>query len=241
VTATPLNFTTDAGIIARLGRELVGKQETALTELIKNTYDTDATHVTVILEESRVGSPKALEIRDNGSGMSLEELTEGFLRIASDTKVREPRSPRYSRIRAGRKGIGRFAAQRLGRTLALTTRSIPEQPGLKLKVDWDAFAPGRELGQVPVIIEPAEVGPQGTTVRVERLRDYWTDAQFRRCLRNVMSLLQPFPVAPVAGRKHTDPGFEVQFLRGADRVEDTVIADLQTEILAHAHAIIEGA
>ena len=55
-----------------------------------------------------------------------------------------------------------------------------------------------------------------------------------------MSLLQPFPVAPVAGRKHADPGFEVQFVRGASRMEDTVIADLQSEILTHAHAIIEA-
>ena len=99
------------------------------------------------------GIPEALEVRDNGSGMALEELTEGFLRIANDTKVRSPRSPRYRRMRAGRKGIGRFAAERLGRTLVLTTRAVRDLPGLQLKVNWDDFAPGRELAHVPVIVE----------------------------------------------------------------------------------------
>lgn len=45
-----LRFTTDAGLINRLGRELVGRQETALIELVKNSYDADAQNVTVTLE-----------------------------------------------------------------------------------------------------------------------------------------------------------------------------------------------
>ena len=80
-------------------------------------------------------------------------------------------------MRAGRKGIGRFAAERLGRTLVLTTRAVRDLPGLQLKVNWDDFAPGRELAHVPVIVELSVGGPQGTTLRIERLRDYWTDAQ----------------------------------------------------------------
>ena len=42
-----LRFRVDAGHINKLGLELVGKQETALMELIKNAYDADATEVTV--------------------------------------------------------------------------------------------------------------------------------------------------------------------------------------------------
>lgn len=36
-----VRFSVDAGIINRLGKELVGKQETAVSELIKNAYDAD--------------------------------------------------------------------------------------------------------------------------------------------------------------------------------------------------------
>lgn len=37
-----IGFTVDAALIMRLGYELVGKAETAVSELIKNAYDADA-------------------------------------------------------------------------------------------------------------------------------------------------------------------------------------------------------
>jgi signal transduction histidine kinase len=230
-----VSFTTDASIIARLGRELVGKQETALTELIKNAYDADATHVDVVL--TKQDSP-ILEIRDNGSGMTQEELTNGFLRIASTGKVEQPKSAKYRRIRAGRKGIGRFAAERLGRSLILNTKSRGAA-GLRLSVDWDAFKPGIQLDDVRAELERVDVQKVGTILRIERLRDSWNEDQLRRCLHNVMGLLQPFPVAKVVGDDSADPGFEVRFIREGELFEDTTISDLQSEILSHAHAVIE--
>ena len=38
-----VRFTVDADLVSRLGNELVARQETALSELIKNAYDADAT------------------------------------------------------------------------------------------------------------------------------------------------------------------------------------------------------
>jgi hypothetical protein len=38
-----VRFSVDAGIINRLGKELVGKHETAVSELVKNAFDADAT------------------------------------------------------------------------------------------------------------------------------------------------------------------------------------------------------
>lgn len=40
-----VRFFTDASLIQRLGRELVVKQETAVSELVKNAFDADATKV----------------------------------------------------------------------------------------------------------------------------------------------------------------------------------------------------
>lgn len=37
-----LRFSVDAGVIDRLGTELVARQETAVSELVKNSYDADA-------------------------------------------------------------------------------------------------------------------------------------------------------------------------------------------------------
>ncbi|MGO4737351.1 ATP-binding protein [Bosea sp. 2KB_26] len=233
------SFSADAGVIARLGRELVGRQETALTELVKNAYDADATQVDVLLE-TQGSRATALVITDNGTGMSKEELVRGFLRIASNAKVEQPRSTIFGRKRAGRKGIGRFATERLGSSLELVTQVEDDAPGLKLDINWDDFAAGRELSSVQVAVSGAPARARGTSLRIEGLRDGWTDAQLRRCLMNLSGILQPFPVAPVAGDRHADPGFDVQFRRGGELLEDTVIADLQSQIQVHATAIIDA-
>ena len=115
-----VRFFADAGLIRRLGYELVSRQETAVSELVKNAYDADATIVDLIFSDTDMPGG-TLEIQDNGTGMTREDLVEGFMRLSSISKVREPISPLHKRSRAGRKGIGRFAVQRLGERLTVTT------------------------------------------------------------------------------------------------------------------------
>jgi signal transduction histidine kinase len=234
-----LFFETDAAIITRLGRELVAKQETALIELVKNGFDADATEVDVVLEGS--GPSAALEIRDNGLGMTRRELVHGFLRLASHLKVESPRSPHFGRQQAGRKGIGRFAAQRLGERLVLTTQTEAASVALRLSVDWRHFVHGRRLEDVRVHLDEVSAAKaRGTTIRIEHLRDSWSEPQIRRCWRGVLALQQPFPVARLLNRRNADPGFTVRFLKSGTPFEDeTVVADMQTEILNHLHAVIE--
>jgi signal transduction histidine kinase len=234
-----LSFETDAAIITRLGSELVAKQETALIELGKNGFDADATKVDVVFEG--FGPSAALEVRDNGSGMTRRELIHGFMRLASDLKVQSPRSPRFGRRRAGRKGIGRFAAQRLGDRLVLTTRTEAAPAALRLDVDWRQFVAGRRLEDVRVSLDEIPITDEpGTTIRIEILRDFWTEAQIKRCWRGVLALQQPFPVAPVVNRHDADPGFKVRILRAGSVFDDEyVVADMQTEILDHLHAVVE--
>ena len=47
-----VSFSIGAGLINRLGKELVGRAETAVSELIKNAYDADATIVDLIFENA---------------------------------------------------------------------------------------------------------------------------------------------------------------------------------------------
>lgn len=237
-----LNFYADAAIITRLGRELVAKQETALIELIKNSYDADATMVRVVFDDSPSG--RVLEIVDDGEGMTRDDLVSGFLRLASDLKVQAPRSKLYERQRAGRKGIGRFATQRLGDRLILSTTKEGANYGHVLEVDWTRFTAGVALDKVAVELRTEErtESAKGTRVRIESLCDEWSESQIRRCWRGVLALQQPFPVAPVLSKEsgHRDPGFVVEFVKERDLFGDeTVVANLQTEILDHLHAVIE--
>ncbi|MBK8180616.1 MAG: ATP-binding protein [Planctomycetes bacterium] len=65
----------------------MGRPHVALAELIKNSYDADATRV-----ELRV-LPDRIEITDNGDGMDLEAFRNFWMRIGSPHKEARKYSP----------------------------------------------------------------------------------------------------------------------------------------------------
>ncbi|MDU0295238.1 ATP-binding protein, partial [Saccharothrix longispora] len=72
-------------MLRELGELLVGRDSTAVIELVKNSYDADATFVT--LDATNLGTRDAvLRVVDNGSGMTYERFNSAFLRIASRDK-----------------------------------------------------------------------------------------------------------------------------------------------------------
>jgi signal transduction histidine kinase len=236
-----VRFVADAAIIPRLGRELVAKQETALAELVKNAYDSDATEVQVQLSNAKT-KHGFLRVEDNGHGMTRDQLVQGFMRLASDEKIRAPFSPKYKRLRAGRKGIGRFAADRLGDKLTLVTQTRTSSKALRLEIGWDSFQQGTLLSTVASrISEIPKERPSGTTLLISDLRDTWSDAELRRVFRYVSGLLQPFPVADVPSKSDSDPGFNVVLSRSEGATEKTeIVADIFTEILKQAIAEINA-
>lgn len=235
------HFSVDAGHISRLGLELVAKQQTALSELVKNAYDADAAEAKVTFKHADVPGG-TLEIWDNGSGMSREELVDGFMRLSTTTKQSTPISPIFGRRRAGRKGIGRFAAQRLGERLIVTTQKEGAPDALRLSIDWAAFKSGRDLQAVRNRIETVSARDSaGTTLTIERLRDMWSEADVRSAYQAIIELVQPFPLArvPRARTPQRDPGFSATFLRDFED-RPTVVADPWSEYFQYALAEVTG-
>lgn len=234
-----LFFSVDASHVSRLGMELVAKQETAVAELVKNGYDADATNVDLIFSKSP-DSHTSLEIFDNGSGMNVAQLEAGFMRLSTPNKVAAPRSERYARQKAGRKGIGRFAAQRLGHRLILETTTSTLKYGLRLDIDWDQFLADRNLSTVPNrITRIKKPFPHGTKLTILGLRDTWSDAQIERSHRHIAELIQPFPLATANTAYVDDPGFKASFARERDG-DIEIIADDWSIFFKHALAEIEG-
>lgn len=231
-----VRFTTDAELVSRLGKELVARQETAVSELVKNSYDADATVVRVIFSRTeRAGGE--LFVVDNGSGMSRKELIDGFMRLASGSKIEEPVSIRYGRRRAGRKGIGRFAAQRLGSQLELTTQKLNGNNALRVSLRWDQFKRKRDLSSiVSPIKEIPKKEKEGTTLHIKGLREAWTDARIARAYRFIDELIQPFPLSKrtmLPGEP--DPGFKATFYKRI-RGKDIEVASEDRMVFDHALA-----
>lgn len=208
-----LRFTVDAALIEELGERLVGRAHIALAELIKNSYDADATLVSV-----RFGADE-IEVVDNGHGMTAETFEAYWMRIGSPHK-REQRVTREGRPMTGSKGVGRLAAQFLASRLTLSTRARGGST-LSASVDWDQAVRAVDLTEATAEVEddaPPETfaggSRVGTRLVLSGLREEW-DSDALRELARVLWPLQP-PFLRSAGVL----GFEVQLETGDEEARE---------------------
>jgi signal transduction histidine kinase len=213
----PKHFTVDARAMLTWGRESIKDHTTAVLELVKNSYDANATVVDVEIRTNlyAAGGP-FVRIVDNGIGMSEAEVEKYWLRLGYSAKRADRFTPR-GRRKTGEKGIGRISADRLGAVLELRSQSRGN-PGTGLRVEWSAFEqPGRDLEKVPVQDLPTptfliprptswdesgrkfqanpsslENNPQrpGTELLIRELRQHWAPEDVQE-LRRLLSLLTP--------------------------------------------------
>lgn len=146
-----LNFTVDSALLSELGERLVGSVDLALLELIKNAYDADATKVSISIIPEMGGDYYEIRIRDNGSGMSFEQVNKYWMRIATNNKAHDSVSKLFLRKKSGSKGIGRFSCRRLGYILELSTTSKLHDGRFEtteISIDWTKYKPGTDVTDI---------------------------------------------------------------------------------------------
>ncbi len=234
-----VRFSVDAGLINRLGTELVSRQETAVSELVKNAYDADANTVDLkFINTESIGG--TLVITDTGNGMTREQLIDGFMRISSSDKIENPLSPIYHRKRAGKKGIGRFAVQRLGTKLIIHTKSIESSCAYEVVINWDEYESNTNLLEISHTIR--EVQPEfekGTRLMIMNLRDKWSEASIRRIYRYVIEIMQPTSLSSEITLTTEDPGFSAKFFIEENGVQ-TPLIDSSKDIAKYAVGEFSG-
>lgn len=153
-------FTVDTKLFRELGELLVGRESTALVELIKNAYDADASKVEIVGRNLDDPTKGEIIISDNGIGMDAEDFEKGFLRIAGRTKTdSDRRSPWFKRRYTGEKGIGRLAAHKLAKNLRVVSRKwnkkkrdpalgFSAESGVIATIDWQAVEKLETLADV---------------------------------------------------------------------------------------------
>jgi len=241
-----VRFSIDAGVIDRLGKELVARQETAVSELVKNSYDADSKDVKLDFIDSD-GADGTLVISDDGDGMTREELVDGFMRISSTGKIHNPTSRNYKRKRAGKKGIGRFAVQRLGKRLTIITQTESDPNALKLVINWDDYQKDLNLLAISNTLEVLPKNKEkGTELIIEGLRDKWSTASIKRIYRYVSDIIQPYTLTDEKLKNDKnrieetqDPGFFTIFSK-TNNGKRVVIADEKSEIFKYSVATFEG-
>ena len=118
-----------ARLITMLGDQLIKNELIALVELIKNSYDADASWVKVsfidFASDYSLTATSKIIIEDDGCGMNADILKKHWLNPATPDKLRRKAvnaKTEKGRILQGEKGIGRFAIFKLGKNIKITTR-----------------------------------------------------------------------------------------------------------------------
>jgi len=208
----PSAFRPRARIMKTLGEELISSDTVALIELVKNAYDADAKDVLIRFSSPLIPGQGEIEVVDNGSGMSFSTIKSAWMEPATPSKKLKKDSPNGRRRVLGEKGVGRFAAARLGASLDLISRYRDEPTESYAFFDWTQFDnPETYLDQILILTEqrePKEISEvntrlpssfferdgvrQGTALKIKQLRSSWDDSSFQALQRGLSRLVSPF-------------------------------------------------
>lgn len=199
-----IHFDVDAYTARLIGRENVSRLEGAVSELVKNTYDADASCCVLYFEQST----QTLYLADNGCGMSSDIIKKHWMTIGHSSKKRTYLSGK-GRIQTGAKGIGRFALDRIGDHCTMYTKSSSQV--LEWSVDWTQFRDGTPLTSVEADLNEVEYSANefvskavnhdfrkiiqetfketGTIFKISPVRDAWNEKQIKKMRSNLATLI----------------------------------------------------
>jgi len=213
-----LSFTVDSALLEELGEKLVETVHIALVELVKNSYDADASEVEVLFTKNNSGSQE-IRIIDNGKGMNFDAVQNYWMRIATTNKEKSNVSTVYGRPLTGAKGVGRFSCRRLGGHLTLITSGTSkgnkvgkQQNTVRTEVvfPWKEFKPGTDVTDITCDGNVTNVTNTrtGTTLIINDITEEW-DTRGWNWLKRQLSVLAANTGINRNGFK-PDPGFSIK-------------------------------
>lgn len=173
---TQIPFTVSARTARLIGQENFANAEGAIIELVKNSYDADASVCIIIIDPVN----DSIRILDNGDGMTDQIIRNQWMTIGTNDKKINFKTK--SRIKTGAKGIGRFALDRLGKSSVMITKTL-ESESLVWDVDWNQFEnTGAVISDIKATLQIANsdfwgeiIEMQNFTGLKEPLIDYWKE------------------------------------------------------------------
>lgn len=206
-----INFNVDAYTARLIGRENVSKLNGAILELVKNTYDADASICIIYYDDAS----ETLYICDNGSGMTQQTIKEHWMTIGKSTKKKVYVS-KSGRVQTGAKGIGRFALDRIADECTMLTHS--EEGGALWTVDWRDFDKESAITDITSELENSNVmfgefvndipnenckrlisekfDKSGTIFKLQLLRDRWNSKRIENIKSELMTLI-PYELSSI--------------------------------------------
>lgn len=163
----PAKFQVDPRLAALLGASYRSSEQ-AIQELVDNAWDADSENVWISLPDPVTADP--VIVRDDGAGMTEQQVRNEYLKIARDRRATKGDSTptKYRRVKE-RKGIGKFAGLMMAGLMRLDTRVRGQST--RLTIRKDDLQAGTELEALPLLIEAetCSAEEQGTEIRLSEL------------------------------------------------------------------------
>lgn len=207
--ATQISFTVSARTARLIGQENFANAEGAIIELVKNSYDAEASICIIIIDQIN----DTIHILDDGDGMTGTIIKNQWMTIGTDDKKLNYKTK--SRIKTGAKGIGRFALDRLGNTSHMVTKTSSTQ-SLTWDVNWNQFdATGAIISDIKATLLESTNSffaslssiqkssgidkslsdfwgeEKGTLISIKGLRDVWDQKSVQSLFSNLEILVPP--------------------------------------------------
>lgn len=125
-----------ARIIDYLSSGLYESPAACLKELINNSYDADATQVTVLVKPDA----DQVSIWDDGEGMTKDEFEQHFSRVAESAKRDHNPMTGRQRPKIGKIGIGLIAANELCTVLEIHSKKRGSHDRLEVTLDFGVMS-----------------------------------------------------------------------------------------------------
>lgn len=196
-----MNWEFDVNVFKLLGSQLISDKFTAIIELVKNSYDANATEVKIDFYKDKI------IIKDNGLGMSKKDISSKWMKIGTNNKRKETHSPEpFNRVFLGEKGIGRFAIEKIADLITLETKQEDINIVHKLVIDWSVYknaADEKESKLFTSMLNKYEQRKEvklntnlnrtdsGTILTFENLKEEWTTLDIRRLKRELAKFVSP--------------------------------------------------
>ena len=185
-----------------LGRESVSSDVAALFELVKNSYDGDATQVTITFENFD-GNAKdgKIIVEDDGTAMTLAEIKKNWMVVGTYSKDEHFITKKKRRF-VGNKGIGRFSTEKLAKNIVVISRPKSGTEEITINIDWRKYEKKNVNfndveHEADYITNRNNLKKHGLKIILTELRGEWNAEKIISLRSSISSLVIPSPLTHI--------------------------------------------
>jgi hypothetical protein len=209
------------GLVQHLGLQMYSGAVPAIAELISNSWDADASMVSVEIPlDTAISDGLEITVQDDGRGMTFEEVNNLYLVLGRNRRKMGSDFSEKGRRVLGRKGIGKLAGFGIASLMEIWT--VRDGHLTAFTMDFDAItragsAEMVELYEPPVMfdraVEASDPIQQGTLIRLKnlQLKNAVNSERFRRSMARRFSLISASFAVKINGESLEHQAMDVQF------------------------------